>query len=349
MKLLVSALEASANLHLEPVLQALGEVELCGIFDPRFGAPYLPSSAFSVMGFLDVVPKIALAKRAMKALVALAGEVGHVLLIDSPAFNLPLAKAIKEAHPHVQITYYILPQVWAWKAGRAAKVEAYCDNLASILPFERTWYPKAKFVGHPLLDEIEEVKTTLTCNEKVAFLPGSRPKEIARLMPIFKEVAKSLDKETLLVIPPFIEPKRIGELYGDITGFTPVFHTHKALLQSDFAFVCSGTATLEAALVGVPFVLAYRAHWLDFAIAKRFVKLPYVGLANVILHFMGKEALHEELLQDEVCASALLEAYHRMDGARFFAHSRLLAKLLGHGSAQSVAQMIQPEGKIDAV
>jgi lipid-A-disaccharide synthase len=252
-----------------------------------------------------------------------------------------LAKAIKEAHPQVKITYYILPQVWAWKAKRAAKVEAYCDNLASILPFESRWYPSAVFVGHPLLDEIKEVKTSLTCKGKIAFLPGSRPKEIARLMPLFKEVANALNKEAQLVIPPFIDPENIPLLYGDITGFTPVFNTHKALFESDFAFVCSGTATLEAALIGTPFVLAYRAHWFDFAVAKRLVKLPYVGLANIILGFMGKAPLHEELLQDAVCVQSLLEAYARMDGSVFLERSKALGALLEHGSAEHVAAMIR--------
>lgn len=112
MKLLVCALEPSANAHLKPILNGLKDVELYGIFDEAYGKPMLSSRAFSVMGFWDVLPKIASAKKAIKELAKLSLHVDKVLLIDSPAFNLPLAKAIKECNPNVQITYYILPQVW---------------------------------------------------------------------------------------------------------------------------------------------------------------------------------------------------------------------------------------------
>lgn len=341
MKLLVSALEPSANLHLKPVLEKLGHVQLEGIFDPAFGQPFLPSSAFSVMGFLDVVPKIAKAKRAIKALAHMSETADHVLLIDSPAFNLPLAKAIKERNPKAKITYYILPQVWAWKAKRVAKVEKYCDNLAAILPFETQWYAKATYVGHPLLDEISQVKKSLTCKGVIAFLPGSRPKEIARLMPLFKKVAAKLGQKALLVVPSFIAPENIPALYGDTSGFTVCFNTHEALYASDFAFICSGTATLEAALIGTPFVLAYKANALDYQIAKRFVKLPFVGLANVIFHFLNEPPLHQELLQGAVSEVALLEAYAATDSAAFFERAQGLRAMLGQGSASNVAKMIQ--------
>ena len=95
MKLLISALEPSANLHLEPILNALDSCEVYGIFDERFGKPLLPSRAFSIMGFLDAIPKISKAKWAIKKMAQMSFFVDKVLLIDSPAFNLPLAKAIK--------------------------------------------------------------------------------------------------------------------------------------------------------------------------------------------------------------------------------------------------------------
>lgn len=337
---MVSCLEASANLHLKPILENLDDYELFGIFDESFGKPLLPSSAFSVMGFIDVLSKIPQAKKAIKHLAQMSLHVKHILLIDSPAFNIPLAREIRKVNPNAKITYYILPQVWAWKAKRVAVVESLCDNLASILPFEQKFYNKATYVGHPLLDELHVKKQTLTCNDTVAFLAGSRKSEIKKLMPIFKEVAKSLTCKALLVIPSFFDKNSINEIYGDISEFEVNFSTQEALEKSDFAFVCSGTATLEASLIGTPFVLVYKAKWLDYKIAKTFVKLKHIGIANIIFDFANEEELHVEFLQDEVNARNLINAYEKTDREKFLNQSKKLRKILKNGSAKEVAQMI---------
>ncbi|WP_172201727.1 lipid-A-disaccharide synthase [Campylobacter sp. RM16188] len=339
MKLLVSCLEASANLHLAEVLEYLHNYELKGIFDEKFGKPFMRSSEFSAMGFVEVLPLYFKARRAIKEMVNLACECDHVLLIDSPAFNLPLAKAIKEAGIKTPITYYILPQVWAWKAGRVAKVQKYCDNLASILPFDKMFYSRATYVGHPLMDELRVRKNTLINSGKIAFLPGSRKSEITRLMPVFKEVAKQIEGEKLLCVPEFLMKEL--EIYGDISEFTLVNNAPRALLQSEFAFICSGTATLQSALIATPFVLAYKAKAIDMFIARRLVKVKFAGLANIIFDFLGKEPLHTELLQDEVTAQNLLKAYQECDRQKFINGCAQLREYLEHGSANAVANMIQ--------
>jgi lipid-A-disaccharide synthase len=254
---------------------------------------------------------------------------------------LPLAKAIKECNPNVQITYYILPQVWAWKAKRVAKVEKYCDNLASILPFEKQWYKGATYVGHPLMDSLPEARREpLGKGAPVAFLPGSRPKEIGRLMPIFRELTSQFEGEKLLAIPPFIQKDKIPQIYGNIEEFSPIYDAKSALLKSHFAFVCSGTATLEAALLGVPFVLAYKANPLDYFIAKRFVKLKYAGLANILFDFMGKSPLHVELLQDALTSQALLETYQKSNPMEFITGAKILRDYLKNGSASNTTKLI---------
>ncbi len=340
-KLLVSSLEPSANLHLEPILEKLEDCEIFGIFDEKFGKPYLPSSAFSIMGFLDVVPKIQKAKRAIKELVKLSFGVDKVLLIDSPAFNLPLAKAIKKRNPTVEIIYYILPQVWAWKEKRVSKVQKYCDVLASVLPFELDFYSKARYVGHPLLDEIKAFKDEYKQSGVISYLPGSRKGEIKKLMPIFRELVKKIDKKAFLVIPPFFSDKQIDEIYGDIDEFEVIRDAKEAFLKSEFAFVCSGTATLEAALIGTPFVLAYKAKKLDYMIAKRFVKLKYAGLANILLDFSGKKALHVELLQDAVTVQNLYNEYINMDKKIFFEDSLQIRKILKNGALNNMLDIIR--------
>ena len=339
-KILVSSLEPSANLHLEPILNELGDYELGGIFDPKFGKPLYPSSDFSIMGFVDALSKIKLAKKAIKQMVGLSFKYKKVLLIDSPAFNLPLAKAIKEKNPNINITYYILPQVWAWKAKRVKKIEKYCDNLCSILPFEEKFYNKSTYVGHPLLDEIKNFKDKVTTNKVVSFLPGSRKSEIKALMKIYREVALEVKEKKLLVIPRHFSKNDIKDIYGDISGFYVVNDARKALYESDFAFVCSGTATLEASLIGVPFVLVYKAKKVDYFIAKRFVKLNHIGLANIILDFEGLESLHKEFIQDEVSKENLLNEYKNLDREKFFNHSVILRKILKHGSSKNVARIL---------
>ncbi|MFV0481995.1 MAG: lipid-A-disaccharide synthase [Campylobacteraceae bacterium] len=339
-KLLVSSLEPSANLHLKPVLDLANFDEILGIYDKSFGKPLYDSSEFSVMGFLDVLGKIIKAKKAIKEMVNLSFEVNHVLLIDSPAFNIPLARAIKEANKDVKITYYILPKVWAWKPKRVEKVEKYCDNLASIFPFEDKFYNKSVYVGNPLLDELKLTKTKLSKNGKIVFMPGSRKSEITKLMPVFKEVAKRLNKENIVVIPKHFDDEKIKALYGDLSEFKIMRDTNMALFEAEFAFVCSGTATLEAAIIKTPQVLCYRAKKLDFLIAKRFVKLKHSGLANIIFDFSGEEPLHKEFFQEDVSVQNLLKTYENMDREKYFKQATKLKEILKHGSSETVSKMI---------
>ena len=339
MKLLIAALEPSANLHLAPLLKSLPAAQIEGIFGREFGSPLYESREFSVMGFVDALLKLPLAKKALEAMVQAADECDMVILIDSPAFNIPLAKRIKARYPDKPILYYILPQVWAWKAGRIPVVEAITDAQAVILPFERQWWKKGVYVGHPLLEEIARFKTTPTLEPVYTFMPGSRRGEIKRLWPTFKETANQLTGEKILVVPTHLSEKEIAVLYGDLSGFTLSQDAHEALGRSCFAFVCSGTATLEAALIGTPLVLAYRAKWLDFQIASHFVKLPFVGLGNLIAHFEDRPPLFEEFLQNEVTPSNLLAACRRADGAAFLARSEELRALLGQPD-QPLAELI---------
>jgi lipid-A-disaccharide synthase len=293
------------------------------------------------MGFLDVFSKILKAKKAIKAMAKASLEASHVLLIDSPAFNLPLAKEIRKINKNVPITWYILPKVWAWKKKRAEKVEKYCTNLASIFPFEDRFFTRSIYVGNPLLDEIDQSKTSLQKSGKIVFMPGSRKSEIKALMDVFKEVASKLGKKNIIIIPKHFSASDIEELYGDLSDFEISHNAHKSLLEAEFAFICSGTATLEAALIGAPFVLCYKAKKIDFFLAKRFVKLRFVGLSNIIFDFYGKAPLHKEFLQDEANADNLINEYKNMNKESFFARSLELKEILVRGSSEAVAKIIK--------
>ena len=390
MKYLISCLEPSANLHFKEVLAHLKRLdpayEICGIFDEKLGSPIYKSSEFSAMGFIEILPLILKAKRAIAQMTRLAAECDRVLLIDSPAFNLPLARAIKNSGARAEISYYILPQVWAWKPHRAEKLKAFCDNLLSIWPFEAKFFgadceedkgavpqeaeskdaaaqeakdkdaapkeyaarqssqsaktAKYSFVGHPLLDEIKFQKTSYEKQGKIAFMPGSRRAEISRLMPIFRTLAPKFENsERVLIIPPHLMDQR-DEIYGPLDGFSIANDTPATLKDCDFAFICSGTATLEAALIGTPFVLCYKARAFDVWLARKLVKLKHVGLANIIFDFLGEEPLHEELLQGEVSAQNLLAAYERCDAAKFKLASEKLRDYLKFGSSENVAKIL---------
>lgn len=325
----------------------------------KINKPLYSSHEFSAMGFVEVLPLIFKAKRAIKELTSLALERQNaqkpfdaVLCIDSPAFNIPFAKALNAAGVRVKKIYYILPQVWAWKKGRIPIIEANFDELASILPFDGQFFSKSTFVGHPLLDELKEFKdesdfeTILNKEESkktLSFLPGSRRSEIKRLMPVFRELALNFKGEKILCVPPF-NLTRLDELYGDTKSFKVVTNTPQALKKSDFAFICSGTATLEAALIGTPFILAYKAKAIDVFIARLFVRLKHIGLANIMCDFAGKTELNPEFLQNEVSAKNLFEAYRKFDFKEFFDKVSFLKNYLRFGSAKNVAKMLANKG-----
>ena len=336
MKLLVSALEPSANLHLREILK-VGKFEIRGIFDEEFGEPVYSSKEFSVMGFFDVLPKIFKAKKAIKELALLSKNCDKVLLIDAPSFNIPLAKEIKNINPNIEIIYYILPKVWAWKSGRIKTINQYIDKKAYIFPFEKEIWKDGYYVGNPLLDEIKEFRDEKLYGN-IAFLAGSRKSEIKSLMPIFRELSKKIDKNSILVVPK-IYKNSVNEIYGDVSGFEIIFDTRKALLKSDFAYICSGTATLESAIIGVPFVLMYKARYLEYLIAKSFVKLDFVGLANIIFQKAGKAQFHNEYLQD-FDIHILLEEYQISSLKEAKQKREELLEILKFGSRDNILKII---------
>ena len=346
MKLLVCAMETSSNIHLKELKKYLDDdIELVGVFDKELGNPLYDLTTLAIMGFVDALKKLRFFFRLRDELVELARDCDKVLLMDSSGFNLPLAKKLRETYPDKEIIYYILPQAWAWKKGRVKKLEAYCSKLCSIIPFESEIYNdknKITYVGHPLLDEIKEFKTTFIETNKIAFMPGSRKTEITNLLPIFKELIKKIpNKEYILIIPSKFDDEYIKKIYGDISEFSISRNAHKSLLEAQYAFICSGTATLEAALIGTPFTLSYIAKRFDFFIGKLFVKLNFVGLANIFFEKMGKEPLHSEFLQENVTVENLFNDYNTLNKEQFFNNSKLLREYLKNGSSENMAQIIK--------
>ncbi|GAB0173534.1 lipid-A-disaccharide synthase [Helicobacter trogontum] len=361
LRIFVSALEPSSNLHLKNLASVLPEYcTLIGVCESEVGIQILSPREFAIMGFSDVAKKIRFFKKAMQILSESALTCDKILLMDSSSFHLRLAKKIREKNPNISIMYYILPQVWAWKEWRAKEIEKLFDKLACIWPFELQYYDKkARYVGHPLLDIYTESKYFYNKDSNVfVFMPGSRKSEIKKLMDDYRSVAKNLLKKYRHVVLRLIVPEKFRDtemmkIYGNIDLFHVVYNTQEGLSNATFAFVCAGTATLEASLMQIPFVLVYRAKWIDYCIARMFVKLKFVGLANIIYQAMlkengrdikkaglGSEYLHEELLQNDCTAKNMLKAYENFNYEKYFEGTATLRKYLQHGSRMSVMKWL---------
>ena len=346
MKILVSALEHSANVHLKSLKKELHETtKFIGIFDSEMGESIVDLRSLAIMGFVDALIKLRYFFKLNAQMVNLAKDADKILLIDSSGFNLPLAKKIKKKYPDKEIIYYILPQAWAWKRKRIPILAKTIDHLASILPFEKDYYPTnapITYVGHPLLDQIEKFKDKLNDDIKtILFMPGSRKGEISKLMPIFHELRAKLDIKATIAIPEYFTQEEINKLYGNLSNFEVVYNSHKALYEADFAFICSGTATLEAALIGTPFILSYIAKPLDYFIISKFVKIEYIGLSNIMFSKFNKREIHPEFIQDNVSVKNLLQSYKNYNRENFLDDSKVLRDYLQNGSSRNVANLIE--------
>lgn len=329
----------------------------------NFQSTYNPEY-FRIMGFVDVLKRIPKFFQLKQELAQISLKCDIALFMDSSSFNIPLIQTIRKlldktkSQKKPRIIYYILPQVWAWKPKRAQILSEICDELWGILPFEKDFYPNSAlitYMGHPLLDAIPYSFDTPQNTHNIAFMPGSRKSEIRSLFPIFNQLAKYLKsqgKNPILIIPKAFKNDDLSKIYGDISAFELSFDTYLGLQTSEFAFVCSGTATLESTLLGIPTILTYKAKPLDYYIARALVKLNYIGLANIFLEFYYFKApknnpnptifpIHPEFLQEQVSIENLKKAYDSFNYKHFFEQKKILFSYLAHGSAESCVKKIQ--------
>ena len=244
----------------------------------------------------------------------LAHKPDALILIDYPGFNLRIAEWAKQQR--IKVIYYISPQVWAWKESRVKGIKKNVDKMLVILPFEKEFYKKwqyeVEYVGHPLVQVIDEFKdqyfnsasmykTVAFPNEGVnliALLPGSRKQEIVKKLPIMLQVAKHFpDYHFVVAKAPGLDASFYNELLAPYKNVSAVVNkTYELLSQSKAALVTSGTATLETALFNVPEVICYKGNALSFQIARWLIKIKYICLVNLI---MDKEVV-KELIQDKL-------------------------------------------------
>lgn len=331
--------EASGDLLGSRLIEALRRrvpgAEFCGIGGPRmisagFDA-WFPQEKLAVRGFVEVV-------RHLRELLAIRAQVFRQVRnaqarlfigIDSPEFNLGLERKLKRAG--LRTAHLVSPQVWAWRRGRIRRMKDHVSQLLVLFPFEEPLYRDAgvevTFVGHPLADEIPERSDRAAAREQlrvpahapvVAVMPGSRQSELEMMSGPFVETAKLLHARlpaVRFVVPLVTRETREyfeAELYKREARELPMAllfgHAREALAACDVALAASGTVTLEAALTRRAMVIAYRVAPVTYAIARRLIRVPFVGLPNILCD----EAVVPEFLQEEATPENLAQALGNM-------------------------------------
>jgi lipid-A-disaccharide synthase len=327
--LLVIAGEDSGDLHGAELLRELKarrpDLRIVGVGGPRM-APFLDRKLadvkdLAVVGFLEVIRHLPRLNQLFKRILAVAAEedIAAALLIDYPGFNLRLAKALRKQMPAVKLHQYVCPQVWAWKKGRIPELGRTLDTLYCLFDFEpelfRGYPVDARFVGHPLVELVKPECDRETffretgldpARPLVALLPGSRKGEIQRLLPPMAELALRWRRERpqvqwVLPVAPTLDDPFVNISLGHAPVTLVRDRSYAARAYADAALVASGTATLETALLGTPFAIVYKLNPLTYQLARRIVKVPHFGLANVV----AGRAVAPELLQGEVNAERL--------------------------------------------
>ena len=327
--ILIVAGEASGDLHGSKVVEALRQLDsqvrivgMGGNHLRRAGVEILiDSSRLAVVGITEVLGRLGDLLRAYRKLKELirSQEIGLLILIDFPDFNLSLAGVAKKAG--VPVFYYISPQVWAWRSGRIQKIAQRVSRMAVIFPFEVALYQEAglnaEFVGHPLMDTLGQVENPSppgdegwSGNPLIALLPGSRHKEVKVLLPEMVRAAEIIARKRseigfLLALAPTITRKEVEEMLpsGGVRVQVVEGMTYQAIRAADLVWVASGTATLETAILGKPMVIAYQVSPLSYWVGRAMIRVGWIGLVNIV----AGRTLVPELIQKEARGERIAE------------------------------------------
>ena len=324
--LYIVAGEASGDLRgaelLRPLKAACPELRVLGAGGPRLAAladgPFLNWSDEAVVGISEVLRKYCYFKAQLNRMLdeIETTQPTALLLVDYPGFNLRLAEAAKKRLPHLKTIFYISPQVWAWNRGRIPKMACYLDLMLCIFPFEKSLYEasglRTEFVGHPMLDSLAPLKTGVVRRSNlVGLFPGSRDREVRRLFPAMLEAARLLSaRDPCLSFEVSAANPRVAFWMREHVSsrqFDPHFcpirldRFYTLAQEATIGMVCSGTATLEAAYFGLPMLITYKVAPLTYVAGRLLVRVPYLGLPNVL----ANREVAPELLQEAASPKAL--------------------------------------------
>ncbi|KXK03398.1 MAG: lipid-A-disaccharide synthase [Acidobacteria bacterium OLB17] len=364
---MIVAGEASGDKHAASLVEALqdlagGELHFVGSAGPKMRAAgvsaVVEADRLSIMGLLEVAGALPMFLAAMRKLTeaAAAERPDAAVLVDFPEFNLKLAKKLRKLG--VPVVYYISPQVWAWREYRVEALKRDVELLLTILPFEKEWYERrglehVEYVGNPLAREVFATRSREDLAKEhqldaerpiIALLPGSRHKEIVRILPVLLETAKLLagnDAARQFIVPLAAEKDRPdAERFIAAAGVpvkVAVGQTYDVLNASDAAAVTSGTATLEAGIIGTPMAVVYKTSSLNYKLFVPLISVEHYGLINLI----AGERIVKEFLQDEFTPQTLADEIERLlipdVNREVRAKLKEAAEKLGHGGASKRA------------
>ena len=315
-------------------------------------------SDLAFMGFIEVILNLSTILKNInfckKDILEFKPDV--LLLIDYPGFNLRIAQWAKKNG--IKVHYYISPQVWAWKKSRVKIIKASVDKMYSILPFENDFYKQfdyeTQYVGHPLLDEVENFnqvrltkdeflnKNKLSQVPIISILPGSRKQEIKVKLPIMLDAVKSLKNYQIVIAGA---PNQTAKMYEEFEaqGCKIIFgQTYDLLSNSEAAIVTSGTATLETAILNIPEVVCYKGSWISYFIARSLIKINYISLVNLIMD----QQIVKELIQGECNPFKIREELDLLLNDKNYREAMLSnfeimrEKLGGQGASKEVAHSL---------
>jgi len=335
MRLFVVAGETSGDTHAAALLAELKslrpDLEISGLGGPKLRAMSAGVEDWTqdaaVIGLWDVLRRYGWFRKRFRETVQRVEQEkpDAVLFVDYPGFNLRLAKALQPQRPRTKLLYYISPQVWAWNRARIPRMARWLDRMFCIFPFEKILYEKSglptDFVGHPMAVRLVATGEEQRDPDLLALLPGSREREVRKIFPVMLSAARNVSAErpaTKYAAAAMSEHIRgLMQAMASSQGVDVAVGLRNArdIMQSAAAgLVASGTATLEATLIGLPYALVYKVAWITYIPGRFVVKVPHLGMANLLA---GREIIRE-FIQTEAEPHALAnEALRLLDDADY--------------------------------
>ena len=367
--ILIIAGEASGDLHGSALISELRKadpsIQVFGIGGDKMKSAGMnilyPIDRLAFLGFAEVIRHLPFIKKVQREILKLVKEkeIKNAVLIDYPGFNLSIAKKLKRSG--INIYYYISPQIWAWGAGRIEKIRSLVNKMIVVLPFEKEFYSKnnvsVEYVGHPLLERIDDVKLLSKTEfyskfkldpskDIILILPGSRKNEITRIFPDALKAAGKLMSEfnlqTVVACSDNIDVEAITKIESDVPFKVIKDHNYDLMNLAKIGIIKSGTSTLEAALFSLPMVIVYKTSFLTYMIGRNLIKLDNIGMANII----AGEKIVPELIQNKASAQNIYLECRKLlsDKALYSSIRQSLAKIkekLGSpGASKKAAQII---------